>query len=168
MADLKSSILYSLGQESNQPTCSNQGILGYLMTQRNNTPLVEYLSIKGYSILVDICQGSGQGSSQGRLNIPQPQPCPMQQQLQSRRPLKPFKPLYTVMIGTAITTLKESGGSSRKPSFMYIVSYKKIADVAKAYVLVKLIVRKMLAIKGSIKLAKVEKEKKPKKKPAKK
>ena len=132
MADLKSSILHSLGQESNQPTCSNQGILWYLMTQSNNTPLEEYLSIKGYSILVDICQGSGQGSSQGRLNIPQPQPCPTQQQLQSRRPLKPSKPLYTVMIATAITTLKESGGSSRKPRLMYIVSYKKIADVAKA------------------------------------
>ena len=47
MANLESSILYSVGQESNQPTCSNQGILWYLMTQSNNTPLAEYLSIKG-------------------------------------------------------------------------------------------------------------------------
>ena len=51
---------------------------------------------------------------------------------------------------------------------MYIVSYKEIAYVTKAQVSVKLVVRKMPAIKGSIKLTKGEKAEKPKKKPAKK
>ena len=160
MANLESSILYSTGQESNQPTCSNQGILWYLMTQSNKAPLAEYLSIKGYSILVD----KYQGRSQGRLNIQQPQPCLTQQQLQPKRPLRPSQHLYTFIIAMAITTLKESGGSSRKPSLMYIVSYKEIAYVTKAQVSVKLVVRKMPAIKGSIKLTKVEKAKKPTKK----
>merc|ERR1712179_353467 len=87
---------------------------------------------------------------------------------------KPLHPPYAVMIAAAIKALKERGGSSRKAILKYIVANYKVADAAKAQVRVKLAVRKMLAakkviqVKASFKLAKVEKVKKVKKPKAKK
>ena len=65
--------------------------------------------------------------------------------------------------------MKECGGSSCKATLKYIVANNPVADGAKAQVRVKLAVRKMLAakklvpVKGSFKLPKVEKVNKVKK-----
>merc|ERR1712198_384280 len=79
-------------------------------------------------------------------------------------------------ISAAIAALKERGDSSRQAILKYVLANNKVGDEKKAAVRVKLAIRKMLAaktiipVKGSFKLAKVEKPKKKKaaKKPAKK
>merc|ERR1739840_58081 len=89
---------------------------------------------------------------------------------------KPTHPPFAAMISAAIAALKERGGSSRPAILKYVLANNKVGDEKKAAVLVKLAIRKMLAaktilpVKGSFKLAKVEKPKKKKvaKKPAKK
>merc|ERR1739842_255722 len=88
---------------------------------------------------------------------------PAKKVVKAKKPaVKPAHPPFAVMIAAAITALKERGGSSRKAILKYIVANNKIADAAKAQVRVKLAVRKMLAdkklvpVKGSFKLAKVE------------
>merc|ERR1739842_80285 len=90
--------------------------------------------------------------------------------------VKPLHPPYAAMISAAIATLKERGGSSRQAILKTVLANNKVGDEKKAAVRVKLAIRKMLAaktilpVKGSFKLAKVEKPKKKKvaKKPAKK
>jgi len=85
-------------------------------------------------------------------------------------------PPFATMISAAIAALKERGGSSRQAILKYVLANNKVGDEKKAAVRVKLAIRKMLAaktilpVKGSFKLAKVEKPKKKKvvKKPAKK
>merc|ERR1712168_376405 len=113
-------------------------------------------------------------------NIIMADAAPAKKAVKAKKPaVKPAHPPYAVMIAAAITALKERGGSSRKAILKYIVANYKVADAAKAQVRVKLAVRKLLAakkvvqVKASFKLAKVEKVKKPKKakkakKPAKK
>ncbi|CAL4152659.1 unnamed protein product [Meganyctiphanes norvegica] len=95
---------------------------------------------------------------------------PTKKVVKAKKPaVKPAHPPFQVMIAAAINALKERGGSSRKAILKYIVANYKIADAAKAQVSVKLAVRKMLAakklvpVKGSFKLPKVEKVAKPKK-----
>ena len=85
---------------------------------------------------------------------------------------KPAHPKYADMITAAIGALKERGGSSRIAINKYILANNKVGDEKKAAVRVKLAIRKLLAagtilqVKGSFKLAKVEKPKKVAKKPA--
>ena len=85
---------------------------------------------------------------------------------------KPLHAPYAVMIAGAIKALKERGGSSRQAIMKYILANNKIADADKAKVRAKLAIRKLLAakkivaVKGSFKLAK--EEPKPKKKVVKK
>merc|ERR1712106_121736 len=94
-------------------------------------------------------------------------PAPAKKAVKAKKPaVKAAHPPYAVMVAADITALKERGGSSRKAILKYIVANNKIADAAKAQVRVKLAVRRMLAakkviqVKASFKLAKVEKVKK--------
>merc|ERR1712198_217070 len=79
---------------------------------------------------------------------------------------KPEHPPYAAMISAAIAALKERRGSSRQAILKHVLANNKVGDEKKATVRVKLAIRKMLAakkiiqVKGSFKLAKVEKPKK--------
>merc|ERR1712123_353444 len=71
-------------------------------------------------------------------------------------------PKYSVMIATAITTLKDRTGSSRQAILKSIVANNKV-DAAKAAVQVRLALKRGV-VKGALKMAK--KPKKAAKKPA--
>merc|ERR1712142_639561 len=98
------------------------------------------------------------------VNIIMADAAPAKKAAKAKKPAaKPAHPPFAVMIAAAITALKERGGSSRKAILKYIVANNKVADAAKAQVRVKLAAKKLVPVKGSFKLAKVEEVKKPKK-----